>query len=733
MRVVTPQTAAAWLASVKGDGLGQDDRPMTRATVQRLNIRSIPYDLSKIAGTNVALGRRGTGQFRSYYFGQDHVPVEIPNIRSLAWNRSVDQDAATMKMTLWNTEVLPIGSAPDPGITESEFERPGWLTFSRGATTDAQTRWGYTTNAWRDLLVPDRIIRTYQGYGFDPAEPPERDPHLYPSGVWLIDRVTYNADATITIDARDVGRLLIDQIMFPRIIPLPEYPLIWERYHQVELPDIVSTSTGWVRPTGASSSNDVYRGRNFYDAGRPYVDSSGGVLGHYNSHAFDTNANSYWLSIGNSAKQTRSAYEWIQGNIPNGKVSAVRVHAHGGPYTVWISIYANGSWQGRATIPYREPGWGHPDNHADIRYVMQARIGHNENKTFRLPNAINNATRVRITFSNLMDYGIGRYRWRAGCRSISVAREVTTTKDGGTRTEGNYDDWTDIVKWLCAWSGLYWPEHSTGRDYQTYSDGTRVNLIQTSRDTTFPAGRVWGDLEDTGTNSPNAMGVETWDKKPVMDGIQVLRDMSGYLFYIDETGGAVWRSPNIWKVGNWLSDPDGGPNQGRTSTVIEIDENETLIDYSVSVDSANVRERVFVANSSGQHGAVSAGYTPHPSGIHRVAIWTDQNFTSQKECQIMADLLAVRQSYKWRTGRLVIPAHPGIQIDDQIRIFERVTGETYYHYVNTISSDWDADTRRWTYTMTTHWLGEQPFSRWVFDPKSLSSDTQAYLKAIGKI
>ncbi len=99
----------------------------------------------------------------------------------------------------------------------------------------------------------------------------------------------------------------------------------------------------------------------------------------------------------------------------------------------------------------------------------------------------------------------------------------------------------------------------------------------------------------------------------------------------------------------------------------------------------------------------------------------------------MADLISVRQMFTYRSNTLEIPANPGIQVDDQIRIFERVTSETYIHYVDGISSEFDMETGRWVYSLTTHWLGEEPFDKWFFNPNDLSPETQAYLRLMNRI
>ena len=93
----------------------------------------------------------------------------------------------------------------------------------------------------------------------------------------------------------------------------------------------------------------------------------------------------------------------------------------------------------------------------------------------------------------------------------------------------------------------------------------------------------------------------------------------------------------------------------------------------------------------------------------------------------MADLITVRQLFQYRRDTVEIPAHPGIQVDDQVRIFERVTSEGFVHYVMGISSTNDMSTGQWTYSLQTHWLGEDPEKKWIFDRSQLSEATIDFL------
>ena len=128
----------------------------------------------------------------------------------------------------------------------------------RGNTAHS-SRWSRTANGWQDWLVPDRIIRTYEGYGFDASVAPEVDPHLYISGTWRIDDVDFSHDGVIVVTCRDIGSVLLDQILFPPVVPFASYPLWFEAAHAVKNPDVVTStggsSAGWVQLHYETSSN----------------------------------------------------------------------------------------------------------------------------------------------------------------------------------------------------------------------------------------------------------------------------------------------------------------------------------------------------------------------------------------------------------------------------------------------------------------------------------------------
>lgn len=718
MRVVPASITTAWES---GQFTGSS-RSIARVTVQRTAIST----------------QKVTRKFRwaTYAFGNPHPMRELPNVKAVRWNRSVDQDAATCEIDLYNVRPLPIGQAPnltDQGVYEG-FEQLGYFTFNRG---DETNRWGHDPNEWQHKLYPDMLIRTYEGYGFDDTVPPDEDPHLVQTGVWFIDDVELDAIGTLKLKMRDASALLLEQLAFPPVIPFGAYPLSYEHIHDVPGKPIVnvSGSTSWVRP------------RYNTDSGVPYNGSNGSIGGHRPSDAFDGTDSSYWLSIGNSSPSASYAYEYVEGKISSGSVHAFKVHVRGGPYIMYLSVYADGAWKGKAKVPYDPTNAVSSPNGADIKYVKRVQVDENDNFTVKLPRSYANVTRVRITFHHLWDSNYGTYQFRAAVRDFQVAvGTTTTTTTPTTKSVGNYSDYTDIVKELLCYGGFWWP-NAGALDFQMQGDGTERVTTATPDDSVIVAGKVWGDLEQSGTFGPSDLASDIFDKKPLMDGVSYVRDILGFIFYVDETGGAVFRSPNIWELGNTVMHPDNRLTANLTranpstnpdgSWAITIDERQTLMALQATLSSRNVRERIVIANLSGGKGAVTAGFNPYnmpKTGFRRVSIWSDQHFTTSKECRIMADLIALRQLFTFRSDRVTIPGYPAIQIDDQVRLTERVTEEMGdLHYVKGIASSNDMSTGEWTYQLDVQWLGTAPFGNWVFDPANLDPDTQAYLRSMGKI
>lgn len=740
MREVPAAMTAAWKSETKTGS----KRPVVRATVQKVNLKRFEYDTEQAMGGDFDHQRRRRGVFTSIIFGDDSGVRELRNIRSISWTRALSQDVAECTLVLKNTELTPIGNAQDVSHT-GDFDMPGYMTYNRGEVANP---WGFTAETgWNGVLVPDRLVRTYEGYGSDPSVEAANDPNLLLSGTWLIDEAEYTSEGDITLKMRDVGALLLHQIVFPPVVPYGEYPLEWETIHseQVEARDAVGGS--WTLLKGkatASSSNDLYVGAGLTNEPNDhYVTSNGGVDGHHAKHVLDQGDDGYWKSTGQDDYRDKV---WWQADLndPDTAMAAIRIHCFGGPYKVFISLHNGTKWLGKKKIPY-EVGVGGVDIGADIPFVATARPEKGLPEEFTLPRVYGSIAKIRLTFTNLRQEPIGEHPFRAALRDIHIytapqGSDLSFQKGTVLKQVGNYRDYTDIVKFVCAWGGFYWPDQSTGMDYITYDNTAKTYIHYAAPDPRLPSGRVWGDFMKSGTAGQHPGGnltVDLFDKKPLMDVINYVRDTLGFIFWIDETGGVVWRLPNLGlagspKLGNYLSPTHVGVRtRSRTSEIIELTDEEDLISYTTRLSSANLRERIFVADTVGKTGTVIKGFNPYKPGFRRVAGWTDQNFETKQETRVMADMIAARQMFDYRKSAIRIWGNPAIQIDDQIRVWERTTNETYYQYVESVSSDLNMEEGTWFYDLETHWLGEDPSDAWVVDVNELAQATRNYLNATG--
>ena len=464
----------------------------------------------------------------------------------------------------------------------------------------------------------------------------------------------------------------------------------------------------------------------------------------------------YWLSTGQTHRWSKVWWEF-DFDSPR-SVAALRLLCIGGPYRIYVSVRgSDGEWRGKRQIPYEVTTKG-VDLHADIPFVKSI-VGERGKKfDMVLKKVYHDIKKVRITFTRLWDTQTSDdYPWRAGLRTVQIYRNTSDDRDGsnmdiihGTHLDpvGNYRDYTDIVKMVCCWGGFYWPGHGqlsgggqVAEDYVKLGlsgpTGEHFDLLRyvtwETYDPRLPRGRCWGDFMNTGThNLPGAeLTVDLFDKQPLMDVISYLRDMLGFLFFVDELGGAIWRMPNFIKQGNYLSPTTlGHHTRQRTRQYVTIDENQTLLDYSTTVSSEANREVIFVANLTGTYGVAIEGYAPSGANMRRTAGWTDSKFASRRETRVMADMIATQQMFVYRKGRATIPGYPAIQIDDQVKIYERVTNETYFHYVQGIECTLDMEAGEFTYNLTTHWLGESE-DTWQLDTTKLDNLTQAYLDQLG--
>ncbi len=711
-------------------------RPYARVTVQHPHMRLYKYSLTSTFSTKTPPkdatadeiaqytlpevydpkhGRKINQCYASFLTKIDARPREIPNVRSVSWSRSTDADVADCTITLLNTSPLPAGSAaPKNG----DLDRPGWYTYSRGGSSFSKM-WGHTPNEWFGLLVPDNIIRTYEGYGCDLTKPAELDKNLVQTGMWIISSVDMDTDGNMTLKCQDVGRILMDQIFIPPVVPAQFFDIGWEDWD-----DTIDEAGKRLNVKATECSNDTWIG-----AGHS-------VGGHKLQWAFDGNPNTYWLSIGNDKPSRRFAYEWVQCSVGKQTVKSVTITPRKTGYTAYVSVKIGGVWQGKSTINYHRDGIGH--NGGNIKYVATAAMASEKPTTITFTKAFEKVEAVRVTFGNLQYFpNFGTYDYRAGIRDVAImgapAKKQFFTPGPAGSNPGRYSDYTDLVKLFLAWGGWFWPDQSTWRDSrpeggnQSYHDLTpkKFDTAVLGKDV---RGAIWGDLQNAGVAGIAKLEPSNFDKKSLMECIAYVKDILGFLFMVDETGGVQWRLPNVFNRGNWRTTMSKKP--GYVRDMVTITENDFLVRLDATVDSKNVREGNYVGNITGKFGAFARGWNPNPTGIRRMGYWSDDNWANYKECARAAELISLRQLFTYRQDRIRIPGFPKIQIDDQIRVLERTTSEGYIHYVQGVSSTLDMVTGEYYYDLTTHWLGFDPESKWIFNQKTLRPFTQQYLTGV---
>lgn len=810
------------------------DRPVGRVTWAKANVLPTHSE------------RKGVGTVR--YLDKTAPETEFLGICNIEIDRSIGTDAATCTITMWNaatnwTRPEGVDTGPAPGYltpgrgnpkvpTTSLFNSIGVSDPSTGGTITYPTDWGYSPNTYRDVLVPNTVLRTYQGYGsdnfdvmgneLDPSDvgyvTPANDTKLYMTGVWLIDTVTFTTSGNISIQCRDLAKLLIEQYIYPPMIPIERFPLI---YCPANGPAGQKEHIGVNVAKFHSSSVDHKYGKNAR------------IRGHRGSDAFDKHAATYWLSGPNA---TAGDYEWLQAKV-SGPINELVVDFKFGNCLVYVCIHEHGEWIGtqklsgtvgasvkknsenlstyegnggagffyvispgdtlwdlaghyygdnlkwpiiahaneniikdphwifpgqRIKIPYVKgtsspppppptPGPGVPTltggTKLEIPYVFTTTVNKAGVHTLQLPDTYD-ADYVRIVIGSL--HAIGTDDYRAAIATFKARNHIPQTYKRSTIGKPGYiQDWNEPIREMAAWGGLAWvnpPGGFVADPLLGMTDGhtqwMESHNVTSTQKTNL---RVWGDFEFLGAGPVVCTPVDYFLSKSFMEGIRLITDFIGGIFFVDETGGAQFRLPNIWTGGSFIDAPEGDSSlAARVSDYpIEFHDDANIVNYQMTISDAALRSEILViggypsvtANFQPVAGGYVLGYNTKTgttsaidfsnilAGQYRLMVVPGDStklFYTELECQRMAELTALFILFTYRQGQLTAPAHPGLQIDDQIRIYERITGETNIHYVSSIKSYQDLQSGSYEMTLTTHWLGGDPNTDWFVNKAQLT-------------
>lgn len=222
---------------------------------------------------------------------------------------------------------------------------------------------------------------------------------------------------------------------------------------------------------------------------------------------------------------------------------------------------------------------------------------------------------------------------------------------------------------------------------------------------------VYGNIETTGGayDTIGPLGINFFDKRPVIDVMKDIAGLVSYLIRVDEEGGFRFESPNVWSSGNYYE--DGTP----TNETPVIDEKVNLSDYIMTQTDQDLRSPIIVSilDPFLQGANVSPGnittfvppYTPLLKGISKPAVFAVPLQVGAQDQQFFAELIALRIWFQSRTGQITAWCDPSICVNDQVRIYERNTSETNTNYCQAITTNHDTQTGKFEMHLTTYWLG----------------------------
>jgi hypothetical protein len=451
-----------------------DTRPSTRVTVE-------PSFFLTPTGPVVGQWERGPARWFQRTDITKQIETEIPGVLNVTINRSTEPDAGTCDFSIRNT-VMP--TLADPEVVAGQFGLPGYYTPDRGESQEAAARWGHATNPWHGILVPNALIRTYQGFGGQDKTVRDAvaDGDIVLNGIWLVDDVTTNTDGTISVKCRDMAKLLIDQQLVPPLVPQELYPLTYQRYRVEDYPipadpppgvDVACPNTYYpLGPDFHASSDVAYGAWNAADTGHPPTDAYDisfepgpavpGAFAHQRT---------FWLS---EPQASPSGSVWLEMDIDNGGLPINEIYVHPwrgwmegkGFFRVMVSVMEWGNW----AVEF--PGFGADPGITPqgLPYVTTLTAGTEEPSSNRFPLPRDYAaTRIRLTFTNLIwadgDAPLGGFR--AGARKLMACYNPQRTmypplSFAAASLPGNDDNRTG-----------YWQTRETGRifafgDARTY-------------------------------------------------------------------------------------------------------------------------------------------------------------------------------------------------------------------------------------------------------------------------
>lgn len=412
-----------------GQFFGSDGAPHGRVTVE------IGWELRKSTATT--FGSYDRGPLRWFQRSNNsQTETEVQNVRGIDIDRSIDVDAATCKITMTNMRMLDNGQIIS-GTTGEGFGQPGYFWPGHGDSAFATERWGFVPNSWNDVLQPNALLRTYQGYGGRGKEIDEAiaDGNIIQTGIWLVDDVNLDAKTGImVISCRDMAKLLIEQTLYPPLVPVGEdqsvhYPLNYYRWIYVNHPVIPYGDT--IYKTGFETTEGVLSSPN----ASSHFDN--GTTIHPGSDAIDgEDPSSFWMSSGRANPAGGTDFEYLEFNLSgSADIAGLNIQPYAGNYEMYVSVKVGGVWQPHPTSPGAVVPFstGFPRS-AEFRipYVTKVGVGWERAATIDLGQLYQSAGMIRVTFTHLAKVGpTNGLPCVAGVRDFQVGTFSSTITGGG--------------------------------------------------------------------------------------------------------------------------------------------------------------------------------------------------------------------------------------------------------------------------------------------------------------
>jgi len=626
--------------------------------------------------------------------------VELPNLKTVVIDRSMQNQAGTIQVVMYNTVAPPNGEGGD---VPDAFGSPGYFSYARGQAGETSVRWGQKTNSWKNLLRENALLRVYQGYGGQSSTLAEAiaNGNVELTGVFLVDSVQIvsgsNGGGLLTLNGRDMAKLLIDQPCWPKVIPPAFYTAAGVEY-------VYGASGVLDGVAGAKNEITPFHQRSYaacsaQDSSNP-ANNDQPIWGKNPSDILSESSASHYVSEGFTSA---SGLPWVELKVgtDQGAVSACKIAVPPGynGCSVYVSIYGGTNLvytnaDGWSPYPGNAPGQGPMID--GVPYVMQFGVDGSP-RWVNLPSSYN-CQYIRFTFQGLTLREDGKYHaaaWGAGVGALTSIKGATSGEVLGD-SGGNYFDYAEIVYDFCLWAGFF--------------------LEQPVVREQIPP--VFGVIENTGAwNTIGPILGSAWDKQPLYNNIQQVAQIVGFLFRIGERGEVFFHPPNFWAPGNY---DENNVYLGRVFPVL--DEMTNLISYTQTTADTGLLSDIIVApedpylfgghpNNFKSNVGVTRFTPPNIGslrGIQKPAmLGVPLNVPIDLEDQnALAELIAVQCYLTNRQGQAQAVFDPSITPDTQIKIYDRTTGEANLHYVTDVHTEHDLDQGTHIATYSTYWLGE---------------------------